>query len=119
MWRLTWLLVFDFGCDRKQTTVETAVVSECDSGIPALTWDNFGQGFLLENCQSCHAGSAQNRHDAPEKVTFDNKAQAWYWAERILARALGDEADMPPAGGVSEDDKQRLEWWLTCAEVGT
>jgi len=119
MRRLIWLFVLDFGCDRKEPAVDSGAVSECDSGIPALNWDNFGEGFLLENCQSCHAGSSQSRYDAPEEVTFDNKTQVWYWADRILARATGDEADMPPAGGVSDDDKQRLEWWLACAEEGT
>ena len=119
MWRLIWLLVFHFGCDQKDTAVDSAESSACETGTPSLSWDNFGEGFLLENCQPCHAGNAQNRFEAPEEVTFDNKAQAWYWAERILARATGEDADMPPAGGVSDDDKQRLEWWLTCADVGT
>lgn len=86
---------------------------------PTLTWANFGNGFLIENCQGCHASTAADRHDAPEEVCFDTVEQAWSWASQILALATGDEPTMPPTGGVFDDDRQRLEYWLRCAEPGT
>ena len=83
---------------------------------PVLTWNNFGQGFLIENCQTCHASTSPNRYGAPAGVTFDTRDQALQWEDRILARATGEAPSMPPGGGVSEDDRYRLEVWLTCWE---
>lgn len=104
------------GADSATAGDDTA--DPCD-GAPELTWANFGEGFLLAHCQGCHAGSAPDRHDAPEQVTFDSAEQAWYWAPRILARATGDAPTMPPMGGTDADDRQRLWWWLTCGTPGT
>lgn len=89
------------------------------AGVPVLTWDTFGHGFLLENCDGCHAAEARERYDAPEEVVFDTVDQAWAWADRILVRAAGADPTMPPNGGVPEDDRQRLAWWLGCGEPGT
>ena len=89
-----------------------------DSGLcqaaPVITYANFGQGFLKENCQPCHATSSPNRNGAPESVTFDSLDDALAHADRILAVVPGNDARMPPAGGVSEDDQYRVEVWLTC-----
>lgn len=98
------------------TAVDTA--DPC-YGAPALTWDNFGEGFLLAHCQGCHATASPDRHDAPEEVTFDTVEQAWYWAPDILARSTGKDPTMPPLGGTEEVDRQRLWWWLTCGVAGT
>ena len=81
---------------------------------PVVTWDTFGQGFLRENCQGCHASTVVDRAGAPAEVTFDDEAQALAWRERILARAAGATATMPPLGGTTEDDRWRLRVWLTC-----
>lgn len=81
---------------------------------PVVTWNNFGEGFLIENCQACHASTAPNRHGAPENVTFDTEDDVRTWKDRILARAAGDAPTMPPMGGTSADDRYLLEVWLTC-----
>jgi uncharacterized membrane protein len=82
---------------------------------PVVTWDNFGAGFMTQHCQACHASTAPDRHGAPAEVVFDTEEDAWAWADRVLARAIGEgEATMPPQGGVSEDDRYLLEVWLTC-----
>lgn len=93
-------------------------VATCND-TPIVTYDNFGRGFVTESCQGCHASTAPDRHGAPEAVTFDNVEEVWRWDERILARAASAEPDMPPQGGVVEDDRIRLQWWLLCAEPGT
>jgi uncharacterized membrane protein len=85
---------------------------------PPVNHANFGEGFLLESCQGCHASTALNRHEAPEGVSFDTVDEAWAWRGRILARVV-DSATMPPAGGVDADDRQMLSWWLDCAPEGT
>ncbi|MCC6623618.1 MAG: hypothetical protein IT385_20335 [Deltaproteobacteria bacterium] len=81
---------------------------------PVVTWDNFGQGFLVENCQPCHASASQARHEAPEDVVFDTLADTTRLAERVLIVATGDDPEMPPAGGVSPEDRALLEVWLRC-----
>ena len=90
----------------------------CEEG-PTMTWANFGDGFLIENCNGCHAATSANRYGAPEYVTFDTVEQVWVWATIILAVATGDDPVMPPTGGVEDDDRLRLEYWLRCAESGT
>jgi len=82
---------------------------------PITTWNNFGEGFLVENCQPCHASTSVDRHDAPLSVTFDSPNEVAAHRARILVNATGDEPEMPPAGGVSEEDRARLEAWLSCA----
>jgi hypothetical protein len=87
--------------------------------VPLVNWDTFGAGFMLHHCQGCHASTTPDRYGAPADVTFDTKADAWAWRDRILERSAVDPPTMPPAGGTSADDRVRLRWWLTCAPEGT
>ncbi len=87
--------------------------------VPVVTWNSFGASFVLHNCQGCHASTAADRHDAPESITFDTVEQTWEFAQLILIVASGDAPTMPPRGGVTDDDRQRLTWWLECAAPGT
>jgi hypothetical protein len=100
-------------------TTEPVDTANLCTDVPIVTYNNFGEGFMTENCQGCHASTAADRYGAPAGVTFDTVKEVWTWQERILSRSAGDDASMPPAGGVSEDDRTRLEWWLLCAESGT
>ena len=99
----------DTGADTADDTCAEAAVTN---------WNNFGASFLTHQCQSCHASGAPNRYDAPEDVHFDTVEEAWDWADRILARATGEAPSMPPEGGVDEDDRTRLSWWLICGTPG-
>lgn len=90
----------------------------CD-GAPTLAYTNFGEGFLRENCQGCHASTTPERYGAPDHVTFDTVEEAWTWSARILVRSTGESPTMPPQGGVSADDRTRLLWWLRCGTPGT
>lgn len=110
------------GCGKGTATSDDTAVDTAAAFCryaPTLTWNNFGEGFLVHNCQGCHASTTADRHDAPDEVFFDTVDQAWEWSDRILARAAGDPPTMPPEGGVSEDDMVKLAWWLRCAEPGT
>ncbi len=88
---------------------------DCDTAQVA-TWTSFGQAFVIENCQSCHASSAQNRYGAPSDVTFDTHEDVLEWADSILLVSLGEDPNMPPGGGVSNSDLSLLEDWLICWE---
>ena len=83
----------------------------CDDVTPS-TWASFGQDFVQENCQACHSGTSSNRYNAPPAVNFDFEDEVRERADRVLTRV--EEGSMPPQGGISEDDKQRLADWLTC-----
>lgn len=87
--------------------------------VPVVDWDNFGQGFLLEACQGCHATTTADRYGAPEDVSFDTVEQAWLHADEVLNVAATDDPSMPPRGGVEEDDRVRLRWWLECGAPGS
>ena len=95
-------------------TVDTATPGACDTAKPRLSWETFGQGFLRSQCQGCHASTAADRFGAPENVIFDTEEDAVEFADRILARAAGPDADMPPAGGPSPEDRVRLARWIEC-----
>lgn len=80
----------------------------------AVTWDNFGRGFVTQHCQPCHGSGSVSRNGAPEPVQFDTEDQVWTMADRVLVRATGTTPSMPPEGGVSDDDRELLRMWLTC-----
>ena len=109
------IFAFVAGCGEKDAP-DTA---DFCADVPAVTWNNFGHGFILENCQGCHAFTSLNRYDAPEDVYFDTVEDAWTWSDRIVIRSTGADPTMPPNGGVHADERTKLEWWLLCAEYGT
>lgn len=85
----------------------------CDQA-PVTTWANFGQSFLLENCQPCHASTSVDRHEAPANMVFDTPEDVLLRKAGILLMATGESPAMPPAGGVASEDRARLEAWLRC-----
>ena len=101
--------------DGDDAYTDTGVPAWCDDA-PVLTWNNFGQGFVTEHCQACHASTAEERNGAPSDVVFDTREETLARADQLLARAAGADATMPPRGGVSDDDKEMLEIWLQCWE---
>jgi len=86
----------------------------CDDA-PVVTWENWGEGFMVERCSSCHAASSAERNGAPDAVNFDTHDEAVALSDRVLARTV-DVGDMPPSGGVTADDLYLLEVWLSCWE---
>lgn len=84
---------------------------------PVITYDTFGRGFLATYCDGCHGSAVTERQGAPDDVVFDTRDGALEWADRILERSApadGSVATMPPVGGVTPDDTDRLIVWLTC-----
>ncbi|MEQ1564290.1 MAG: hypothetical protein ABMA64_01545 [Myxococcota bacterium] len=82
-----------------------------DTGC-AESFDDHAASVLITYCDACHAERAADRHGAPASVTFDTADQAADWADRIAARV--DAGDMPPGGGVTEQDVASLDVWLEC-----
>lgn len=95
---------------------------EDDSGYctdaPAVTYETFGDGFMTQNCRTCHTSGQTVRQGAPDDVNFDDAASVWALKDRVLARAAIDTPTMPPLGGTTEDDRYLLRAWLECGTDG-
>jgi len=78
-----------------------------------ITWENWGEGFFISYCNGCHSSDSSNRFGAPENITFDTQKEAQEWLDRIHIRTV-QTTDMPPGGGVIEEDLEFLEIWLDC-----
>ena len=92
-----------------------------DSGVscdrdPPLTYGNFGKGFMGKHCAGCHSSLNPDGHrkGAPLGVDLDTYDGVLQWAYRTHARAVGENAGMPPGGGPGPDELLRLEEWLEC-----
>lgn len=102
------------------TTLDTAEPSDIDLNVegcddePVVTWDNWAESMIITHCQGCHASASPNRYGAPLSIHFDHKEAAYDLADRIYIRTL-DQEDMPPAGGILEDDLYLLDVWLRCS----
>lgn len=85
----------------------------CPPGSP--TWTTWTEGFLVGKCQPCHASTAVERHGAPAAVVFDAWEDAVGQAEAI-GDAVLERGSMPPAGGVTEEERVLLEAWVACPQ---
>lgn len=93
----------------------TACTANTDTGITAsdltcppdstLTYANFGQAFLADNCSSCHTS-----RDRPSLTT-----QAAVQSNRaaIIDVAVTSNV-MPASGSMTLDERKLLGEWLTC-----
>lgn len=79
-----------------------------------MAWEDFGAGFMLAECQPCHASGAPDRHDAPADVSFDDEEQVLSWSDRIVDVAGTEPPSMPPDGGTTAEDRALLRAWLLC-----
>ncbi len=81
-----------------------------------LTYENFGQGFMLDWCLGCHSDqlAPNDRAGAPEAIDFNTREDVVEWSERIWARSGDDNLTMPPVGGPSPEDRFYLAQWLAC-----
>ncbi|MCA9653230.1 MAG: hypothetical protein H6712_31650 [Myxococcales bacterium] len=118
------LLLGPFACDGGDdeepigAAADEGELAPCDEQ-PVITYDTFGRGFLATYCDGCHGSDVVARQGAPPDVVFDSREGAADWADRILARSAppdGSPATMPPVGGVTAEDRDRLVVWLTCWE---
>jgi hypothetical protein len=108
------LMLFLLGCDSSPPNEDSAAAIDplCEEGYD-LSWSNFGQGFFLTYCNSCHSEASPNRFGAPEGVDFDTETQALAWRDRLEIVVLEEES-MPLGGGVFTDDLYLFEIYLEC-----
>lgn len=93
---------------------ETYEEARCIEGT-ALTWENFGQSFMLRYCNTCHTEGAVDRHGAPEGFDFPDVAAVRKHAAHIYDRSAGDNASMPPGPDDPPiEERDQLAEWLSC-----
>lgn len=82
----------------------------------ALTFSNFGRGFMLSWCTGCHSSAlvGEERAGAPEGTDFDRLPVIEAFAERIWARSADDNLTMPPVSGPGAQERFLLGQWLAC-----
>ena len=89
---------------------------ESDTAIDcstAPTYSAWTKGFLSSKCQACHAQTAPDRYGAPDAIFFDSY-EATVERIELLRSSVLDRETMPPAGGVTDDEKFLLQRWLDC-----
>lgn len=97
-------------CEPEQTYEEAT----CPTGTE-LTYENFGQSFMLRHCNTCHTPGLEDRHGAPEGYDFDDLAQIRKHASHIYVRSAGDNASMPPGPDDPPiEERDQLAEWLAC-----
>ena len=72
---------------------------------------------MSKHCTGCHSAIVpdDHRNEAPIDVNLDTYADVLHFASRIEARVLVDVEDrMPPGGGLTSDELDRLNEWLRC-----
>ena len=104
------------GCDPEP---EGPPASDCPPQS-VLTFENFGEPFLLTWCTPCHSshladvGDPNDRQDAPVGVDFDTYDHYIDWDVGVYDRAAGASTQMPPAGGPTEEERAMLAEWIAC-----
>ncbi|MBX2799348.1 MAG: hypothetical protein KTR31_16855 [Myxococcales bacterium] len=81
-----------------------------------LTWETFGDAYMTSWCTSCHHPALQDtlRGGAPAGMNFDTYDEVAALEVLIRSSATGEQARMPPGGGPTAAQRDRLLQWLDC-----
>lgn len=84
------------------------------------TWDSWAEGHLRTWCTPCHSSYLPEgqRYGAPLGIDFDRYETTLGYAAAIAGVATGPTPTMPPEGGASAEERQRLADWVTCGAPG-
>ncbi len=94
-----------------------ATPAAADETCGSTDWWGAGQPLMLDFCAGCHSSRlvGSQRYGAPEGIDLETLEGAQQHTDRIRARVL-EEGDMPPGGGLSTEQLERLSRWLDCAD---
>ena len=100
------------GCAEPAMTIDEY---PCPPTGTQLTYDSFGRGFFIAQCNSCHSAEAGGRDGAPASYRFDTLDDVRLHKDRIFVRAAATNTSMPIGpNDPSSDDRDRLAEWLAC-----
>ena len=95
---------------------------DCPNGTN-LTYENFGEPFMLRYCVSCHSSQVEGdlRGGAPIDVNLDSPGNVAIWRKSILETSANDLGNrMPPQTDmVPRRDRTLLSEWIRCGAPGT
>ena len=99
----------------RNTPIPVSTSLTCPNGTQ-LSWENFGQAFMLNYCNSCHSSAVtgSDRVGAPDEMNFDTLQDVMTWRINIHGAAAVEQAIMPPSKHVGSDEKALLSEWLGC-----
>ncbi|MEZ4238258.1 MAG: hypothetical protein R3F59_19330 [Myxococcota bacterium] len=85
-----------------------------------VTWEGFAQPTITNWCLPCHASTVvgESRRGAPEGLDFDGYARAQAAADLIAGAVDGEDAPMPPGGGMRPAERDGLVRWADCGAPG-
>ena len=87
----------------------------CPKEGTKLTYATFGEGYLAQNCQTCHGAASSDRKGAPSGYDFGTVESVREHKSRIFARAAADNVTMPPGpDDPPSSERYRLAEWLAC-----
>ena len=106
------------GCQETTETVHTQPSVARSEGCEDIPWtyQNVGDPFMRTWCASCHHVDLpqDQRAGSPLGVNFHSYTEVISQLERIQARTLSEPMTMPPAGGPSDQELNRLREWIDC-----
>lgn len=84
-----------------------------------LSYENFGEPFVLDWCRGCHSSALPEdmRQGAPVGVDFDTLDRVRAWRTKMTARISGAAPTMPPAAGPSQEEREMMVEWLQCGAL--
>lgn len=112
---LLWLSACGAATQAPDDPPDDPVVDTADP-CGGLDWATAGAPVILTWCAPCHGSGVApgTRQGAPREVVLDDEATTRALAARLLARATGPSPTMPPVGGPTEAERERLAAWLRC-----
>lgn len=99
------LLLLVIGACTNQAAESTGIQAVSCAEDSDLTWDNFGETFMSENCLSCH--------DGKESPNLSTQARVQANASQILQKAVYTTA-MPQDDDLDLEVRKLLGEWLAC-----
>lgn len=85
------------------TGIDTSTLS-CPP-TSTLTYEDFGQPMIADNCLSCHAGKESPRLDSVEQIRANKSA---------IMQAAVATTSMPDSSDMVLEERQLLGEWLAC-----
>jgi len=82
----------------------------------SLTWENFGEGFMLSHCAGCHSSTLPEgeRANATVGVDLERHDLVIEHIQRTYVNAADENTVMPPVANIDPEDRWLLGDWLAC-----
>ncbi|MEM6926381.1 MAG: hypothetical protein AAF602_05605, partial [Myxococcota bacterium] len=86
----------------------------------AVTWDGFAKPFVDTWCTPCHSAEVVgvDRRGAPEGIDFETYPKARQWSLLMADAVESTDFPMPPAGGITDAEREALRVWVECGAPG-